>query len=320
MDELERACDMLRYCWRAVVNDERDAEELGDAFTETRRLYETAGRPDDPAVTTGLAALAFTRFQAHMQGEALLPLAWGHASYDEGKPLDVLEEDDELGRRLANDAVRTARRALDVDPDDNLSALTLGLTLETLDDTGAAIDAYRRALRIDPDDLDAELRLQALGVEAPPADMDACRHSQGFFLLRVRARVSNSDWGDWVWLFADHTRIRPTADKIVGDNHWGDSFEDGDDDLWDPRSHTFAPSPDHSLHLDVHRPGEPVTSIDVYRALRRAPDGTVSLDWSTIPLPGPLTTRLSPHRPARDEAVAYFPGLNGPDWEEAQRP
>ncbi|WP_026413963.1 hypothetical protein [Actinomadura oligospora] len=319
MDELERACAMLRYCWRAVVNDERDTEELGNAFTETRWLYEAARRPDDLAVTTGLAALAFTRLQAHTQGEVLMPMAWGE-SYDEGAPLAVLDEDDETGRLLAKEAIQTARRALDADPDDNLSALTLGLALETLDETGAAIDAYRRALRTDPGDLDVELRLRALGVEAPPAPDKVCRHPQGFFLLKVNARVSNSDWGDWVWLFADHTRIRPMADEIVSDHHWEGSFEDGDDDRWDPASGAFDPSPDNSLHLIVHQPGEPEATIDVYHALRRAPNGTVSLDWSALPLPGPLAPRLSPHRPVRADSMTYFPGVNGPEWEDAERP
>lgn len=324
---------MLRYCWRAVVNDEREAGALGDAFAETARLYEAArpdeaGRPNDRAVMTGSAVLAFTKLQAHAQEEDLQPLAWGHSSYDDGEPLKVLEEDDTLGRRLADDSARAARRALDADPGDNLSALTLGLTLELLGDTGGAAgdtggaaDAYRRSLRTDPEDLDAGLRLQALGVEVPtPPLPGVCRRSEGFVLLKVNARVSDSDRGDWVWLLGDHALIRPTAERITGEYHWAGSFEDGDDALWDPRSEAFDPSPNHTLHLAVHQPGEPETTVDLYRALRRSPDGTVFLDWPTIPLPGPLTPRLSPHRPVRAGSMTYFPGLNGPDWEMAERP
>ncbi|MCP2336613.1 tetratricopeptide repeat protein [Actinomadura rupiterrae] len=274
MDGLEHACDMLRYCWRAVVNDGRDTDDLGDAFEETRRLYQAADRPDDPALTTGLAVLAFTRLQAHVQAETLMPLAWG-ASYDEGEPLEVLDEGDEPGRFLAAESVRAAHRALDIDPDDNLAAFTLGLTHEMLGDTAGAVDAYLHALRTYPGDDDIVLRLEALGAEPPPLpdDLDVCRHSQGFFLLTINARFSNSEWGDWVHLLSDQTRLRPIADEITADYHWESSFEDGDDDRWDPRSPAFAPSPDHNVTLIVHRPGTPETSIDLYRALRRSRTG-----------------------------------------------
>ncbi|MEU7894625.1 tetratricopeptide repeat protein [Nonomuraea sp. NPDC049152] len=313
MNDLERASDLLRFCWRAVVYEEGDASDLDDAFTETRRLYDAA-RPDDLAVTTGLAVLTFTRLQAHVHEDLQVPLGWGEWN-DDGEPLPVLEEDDTFCQRLAGETMRAARRALELDPSDSLSALMLALTLELLGDTDAAISAYRETLRMNPDDGDARLRLEALGAQAPPdpENPQMCHHSQGFFLMRSHARVTNSEWSDWVWLFTDHTQIRPMADDNVSGYYWAGSFGDGDDDRWNPRSDAFNPSPDNDLHLTVHRPGELETTIDLYRALRRASHGTVSLDWSTIPLPGPLTVPLSRYRPVRVGNTTYFSGVNGPD-------
>lgn len=319
VSDLERASELLHFCWRSVVFDDCEAGALEDEFAEVQRLYDAAPQ-DDLAVATGTAVLSFIKLQAHVH-EEIQPTGWGEAT-DTGDSLPVLEEDDDIGRGLAAEAVRTARRALEADPRDNLAALTLGLSLEFAGATEDAIDAYRDVLRTNPGDDDVRLRLGSLDVRPPPdpRDPDTCRHSQGFFLLQMHARTGNSDGDDWYWLFTDHARIRPMVDGFVADHAWEDSFEDGDDDKWDPRSLAFDPSPLEKAYLLVHRPGEPETAVDLYRALRRTPDGTVRIDWPSLDLPGPAADLLSPYRPVRVDDRTFFFGLNSPMWEDAERP
>ncbi|MCP2169902.1 Tetratricopeptide repeat-containing protein [Goodfellowiella coeruleoviolacea] len=162
--------DLLRDYVRDA--QERETAEIEDVFVEIRDNYEALLRddPDDVASAVGLAVLTGAKLQAYVLVD--LGLEW----HSEWEPAPALSTEDTVGQALAEDAVSAARRALCLDPEDNLAILLLGLALEHRGDLDAAVVAYARAAELDPEDTDATTRLAALRGSAPAvAEFDAAK-------------------------------------------------------------------------------------------------------------------------------------------------
>ncbi|MET7338585.1 hypothetical protein [Nonomuraea sp. NPDC005650] len=269
-------------------------ETLAESSAEVLRAYEGLA-PD--ASATGLALWAEARLRAYTWGE--LNQSWW---WDNQEPFPGLAESDTAGRAVADDAVRAARRALELDPQDNLAAFSLAMTLEHLGDRTGAVAAYLEALRLDPWDEGAATRVAALGEPEPgPVPEIRCRHTHGFFLLRLEALISNNgDMETWSWLLTDPADVRTVADGLIADMWWGVANADWEDEL--PQ--------DDRLSLEIHAPGEKVAEHEVFPALRRSPDGVIHVDWSRLPLPDRLPAPLPASRPVRTGGVTYFLGFN----------
>ncbi|MEU9119846.1 hypothetical protein AB0C96_08290 [Streptomyces sp. NPDC048506] len=283
-------------------------------FTEIRGSYEAvlADDPHNATAAVGLTVLAGAKLLAYVHhGPGHRP----RSPYLRGTgwPLGLeelplpLAEDDSTGRELAGDAVRAARRALALDPSDNLVAFFLGHALCYLGDAASARVAWREALRVDPTDhVVAELLAVLRDRPTEPTESaDVCRCPGGFLLFRHRTRVSHSgEQAEACWLFNDPADIRQVVDGWIEEHPWSEYFEeelleeDAEDD-WDPKSPSFDPLPDDDLRVEIHAPGEPIVVRHVYRGLRRTPEHTVHLDWAAVPLPDRLPTPLPTGHPVR---------------------
>ncbi|GAA2426427.1 hypothetical protein GCM10010191_43700 [Actinomadura vinacea] len=305
--------DLLKkYAWEA---EDRKSGDLEGSFTEIRARYEEALRdgPDKATAATGLAVLTAAKLLAYVRNDL------GERWWDHEEPPLPLNDDQVTARSLAEDVVQAARRALELDPSDNLAAFTLGLTLEHLGDRDGAVEALLTALRLDPADHVVEEWLPQLGHRPPerPATPVPCRHSHAFFLLRHAQMVNNSgDRAEWSWPLDDAADVRRIVDGWIGEFPWDVVFEqeeDDDPDYWDPESPDFDPTPDHDLSVEIHIPGEPTAVRDVNQGLRRTPDDEVDMDWQVVPLPQSLPNPLPPGRPIRTGGVTYFSGENQRD-------
>ena len=298
------------------------------SFTEVRGRYEAVLR-DDPHNTTaavGLTILVSAKLLAyvhHGSGHRTpYPREWSLGRWGPLEELpSPLADDDSIGRELAGDAVRTARRALALDPFDNLAAFFLGHALCYLGDEAAARLAWAEALRVDPTDHVVAELLTALH-DRPTGSgesTDVCRCPHGFLLFRHSSLVSNSgDRAEVCWLLNDPADIHQVVDEWIEKYPWSELFEeellegDSEDyaDYWDPESPSFDPLPDDDLSVEIHAPGEPVTVRHVFRGLRLSPDYTVHLDWSAVQLPDRLPNPLPTGHPVRLGGRWYLFGEN----------
>lgn len=109
---------LREYVLGEAVDGPADLEEEA---AEIRELYALVQRsePADVTASVGLTVLALGTLQAYVENE-LDELS--ETAFEEQWPFAGLEDDDEVGRGLADDTVRGARRALEPDPANNLAA------------------------------------------------------------------------------------------------------------------------------------------------------------------------------------------------------
>ncbi|MFC3998208.1 tetratricopeptide repeat protein [Nocardiopsis sediminis] len=219
---------------------------------------------------------------------------------NDGTLLGGMERYDAKGvsRPLADEAVRTAREALDADPHDPLVPLYLGHALTWSGDRDGAVAAYREALHRDPGDrcaLSCLRYLKAAPKKRPSPDpMSRGRH--GFALVRDCHMISNNDSDSGSSLFASAADARAHVDREL------DSLVTGED----------LEGQEGELLLQIHRPGRPVAEYDLNARIPEEPeDGPLRIDWSGIPLDEPLEPPLPPGRPLRIGGHLCFPFPGG---------
>ncbi|WP_405798736.1 tetratricopeptide repeat protein [Streptomyces sp. NBC_01506] len=299
---LRKAGGLLReYALGAAVDAPAD---LADEAAEIRELYALVQRSDPRNVTAavGLTVLALGTLQAYVENE-LDELF--ETVVEERSPFAGLADDDEAGRELADDAVHLARRALELDPANNLAAFGLGQALEWLNDHESAAAAYREALRLDPADYAAEVRVETLEdieLSRPWREEEATsHHTRGFHLLRMTELVSNSGTEvGWTWLVTDPAEVRGAAEDHLRKRVPGDDGSEGRDGR-DGRD---------TFRLDTYLPGRPVVIADLRESLRRTPDGQVAIDWSAVAMPVLAGEPLPAGQPVRECGEMFFFGAN----------
>jgi len=114
------------------------AEQVGDAFVELERRWQS-GEPGDDLLTTVKGRLHTIKGNSAMMGIA--------PARDVAHALE--DACGFLGR--AADAEESFRKALAVNPDDPLAQINLGDELLTQKKYQEAVDAYRKAIKVNPD-------------------------------------------------------------------------------------------------------------------------------------------------------------------------
>ncbi|MFJ9851796.1 hypothetical protein [Streptomyces sp. NPDC101150] len=264
----------LQLYWETAEYDAPEEAELTELEEEIRAYCATVRRsaPDDTGPATLLAFLDFAKLRAHLDEPV------DHCDHWRTDPVR-LDDDDEPGRELAAEAIRSARRALALRGSDNIAAFSLACGLEWLGEHEAAATAYLEAFRLDPQDAVAGARAEVLqeGLKVPcPVPGRRPLQPYGFHQL-VRTRVvghSGSTQGVEC-LSADRAAIRAAAEAGLDD--WlGDRGPVLDEDfmLW-----TWLPG-----EAPGEAPGE-LTGVDLRKALTRTPEGRQVIDWPAVPLP-----------------------------------
>ncbi|WP_406313717.1 hypothetical protein OHA77_35870 [Streptosporangium sp. NBC_01639] len=288
---LGKAGDLLgKYVLGAEVDGPAELEEEAAEISELYSLVQHSD-PDNVTAAVGLTVLALGTLQAYVENE--LDELFMTVT-DEPSPFVGLEEDDETGRGLADKTIRAARRALELDPANNLAAFALGLALEWRNDHEGATAAYREALRLDPGDRAARVRVETLqDVELPWSPAEATNHHAcAFYLLRMTELVSNSGTEvGWTWLATDPAEVRSAAEGYLGKRVPGDDGRD-------------------TFRVDTHIPGQPIVMADLCESLRRTPDGQSAIDWSTVALPDLVGELLPVGQPVRECGEMFFFGAN----------
>ncbi|MCP2338627.1 tetratricopeptide repeat protein [Actinomadura rupiterrae] len=302
------------------------AGRVEPAFLEVRGRYEAL--LDDAPVTAmlGLTVLHSVKLLAYVvhgterRSRFLREWEVGRLGPLEELP-DPRKGDDPVVRELALEVVRWERRALELEPDENLAAFLIGHALYRLGDDAGARAAWVEALRVDPGDhVVAGLVAGLDGRPVPEAvASDVCRCAHGFFVFRHNTVASHSgERAETCWVVNDLAEVRQVVDAWVADYPWGDVLDEellGDDaegfeDYWDPESDSFDPLPDDELRVEVHTPGEPVSVRHVDRALRLGTDDSVRLDWTEVPLPERVAKPLPAGRAVRFDGRWYLYGEN----------
>jgi tetratricopeptide (TPR) repeat protein len=256
--------------------------DIAQSGAEIRDRYAEVQDTDPGNITAalGLTVLSVATLKAHVLSE--LEEHWWE---DEDTPFAGLEDDDRTGHALADEAVRAATRALELDPAGNLAAFSLGLALEWRGRSDEAVTAYDRAARLDPRDDVARTRIRALDGPEPPEPDPRIRtsdHAHAFHLLR--STLPSGDGGDEeteVWLLTDAAELRNQAERLGSER---------------------GPAGRHVLRLETYVPGDEVVVSDLLGA------GTDPASrWPAVVLRG---APLPPGQPVRVGGVTYFYGPN----------
>jgi tetratricopeptide (TPR) repeat protein len=259
--------------------------DIAQTAAEIREHYAEVEDADPGNITAalGLTVLSVATLKAHVLSE--LEEHWWE---DEDTPFPGLDEDDRTGLALADEAVRAATRALELDPAGNLAAFSLGLALEWRGRSDEAITAYDRAVRLDPCDDVARTRIRALDGPEPPEPDPRIRtssHARAFHLLRsTRPAGDDGDEEPEVWLLTDAAELRSEAERLLSER---------------------GPAGRHVLRLETYAPGEDVVVSDLLGATGEGADPT--LRWPAVVLRG---APLPAGQPVRVGGVTYFYGLN----------
>ncbi|MDA2810996.1 hypothetical protein O4J56_10145 [Nocardiopsis sp. RSe5-2] len=317
---LRRASRSLSECefWvRHIVWEDGALGPLGEA----RRLCDEAERSSDPedAETSGTLAVLRSTAAAYALRHCVGATVGCDFDDEDGTLPDGLSEHDPEGvsRPLAEEAVRAARAALDVDPGDALVPLHLGHALTWVGDQEGAVEAYREALRRDPGEVGALSCLKHFG--AFPDDLDAhdrrswdearmygqwpytapeSHGSHGFFLLRVPYWMDNNNADHDFVLFASAAEACAHLDRVLnvvlGDGDFVNGGLDEEDDEVG------------GVVLRVHRPGRPVAEYDLTARVGRATDGVYHVDRSGLPLDEAVENPLPAGRPVRIDTRTCF--------------
>lgn len=253
----------------------------------------------------------------------------GNCDFDhnDGAELDGLGELDKKGvtRGLTEEAVRTARAALDVAPDDPFVPLHLGHALTWSGDRDGAVAAYEEALRRDPWEITARNCLKfldALPDGLPDPEVKSWDESKswlgdpyispdshgvhGFFLLRLFYWTGNNNHDHAFLLFDSAADVREYVDCLTspGGDHPRYAHHDGEEQDEDDYE-----DEDDGLVLTVHQPGKPIVEYDLRRYALVPPDGgRHTVDWARVPLPDPVEAPLPPGRPLRINTRSCFWG------------
>ncbi|WP_171172465.1 hypothetical protein [Streptomyces sp. I05A-00742] len=285
------AGELLRDYWDYTEGFPPEDLEPEAAAIRERYAAVLEAVPDDPTGVGCLALLALGTLRAHM--EHTVNVLVDHRDDDRVPPAE-LPADDGPGRALAAEAVRAARRALDLQPADNLAAFALACSLEALGEREAAAAAYRTALRLDPHDHVARARVEVLEnttLPEPAGDLPPS-HRHGFHLLEGAVMVSNNgDMEGWSWLLNDTGVLRDTVEShLLEEGGWYDANDE--------------------FSLTTHVPRSRCDWVDLRPALRGDPaeDETRTIDWSKVPLPVSLGDPLPVGAPVRFSGRFHFYG------------
>ncbi|NIH81522.1 hypothetical protein [Amycolatopsis viridis] len=283
--------ESLRQYWEATEHDtleeldEEHEDEIRDAYAAIQ-----ASVPDDSTCAIGLTVLALGKLRAHLNGESggvedPFDAPW--------HPPAGLDADDELGRELAAEVVRAARRTLELQPADNLAAFSLACALHWLGDDAAAAAAYGVALRLDPQDDVARARVEAPEAVTPSGPSPtASSYPYGFHLLEMTHVVGHSgSRRGRVWLLNDAAAVRAAADDHL--------------DAWLANR---AQSLSEDFGVWTHLPDAPGAGSELAPVLQEGAGGRQTIDWSKATLPSLGADRLPPGRPIRWHGQLHFFG------------
>ncbi|MES4900740.1 MULTISPECIES: tetratricopeptide repeat protein [unclassified Streptomyces] len=295
-DHLAEASRLLAQVADDAECVDEDDEEWADDARTVREAYTRAWQADPESLeaAAGLAVLAGAELRFHVVNH--VEDAWWE---EDLRPLPEIPADDEAGRRLVDEAVRTARQVLSLDPDNNLAVYLEGLAHEGGGAHEEALRCYARALELDPWDETARSRARALDDAYDPPrheGPDPNPHSRHFWLLRDSSWTSNSgDEEVTYWRLGDPADVRDAIETVVADK---------------ARYNPDLPSVrDGGIHLITYAPGRPPSTLNVYDALRPAPSGPPAVDWTAVVLEEPPPgRRLPPGQPVRVDGRVHFDG------------
>ncbi|GLZ77739.1 hypothetical protein Afil01_25460 [Actinorhabdospora filicis] len=269
--------------------------EVVPMLDEARAHYDAVGEDAGHAATlaVGRSTVAALALREAIESSQEVDGGWDHD--DEALPLGGLDDCDEDGvtRPFAEEAVRAARAAFGADPADPLVPLQLGNALTWLGDGDGAVAALREALRRDPSDGLAATCLREFGAEAPRGEARA--RAGVFALLLDERRASNGEWSPDRRVFGDLAAARRAAEETVSLYDSGALERDELDSFL-------------TLLLETHRPGEPVTSMDVVAAVPPLPAlGPFVVAWPGVAAWTPEEA-LPVGRIVRLGGSTWFPG------------
>ncbi len=286
-----------------------NSKDSADRVRTVRDSYVTVQQadPENLEAAVGLAVLSGVELRIHLADHVD-----EHWAEDYWEPATEVPADDQVGRALVDEALRTAGHVLSVDPDNNLAVYLEGLAHECGGAHDEALTSYLRALELDPWDENALARAQALDDEYDPERYEGPEpnpHSRHFWLLRTSELTSNS--GDELVVYhrhSDPSDVRQAIESVLSE------IEERNPDLapaWG--TDDFSDLQDGELGLSTYAPGRPPSQFDLYDAVRRTPSGTLTVDWTALDLDeAPRGTRLPPGQPVRIDGRTHFDGEHEP--------